>query len=108
MNCKPGDIAVVIGDGPHAGALVEVLCAAPLHDFFKPNGALNEGMPPGCWVLKTLGAPFEIEAVSMGLTFHAQTMFPCMPDSSLRPLRGQLDDIDLHEEMEHERITHGT
>ena len=45
MNCKPGDIAVVIGASRFAGRLVEVLYAAPQNDFYLPDGCCHSGSP---------------------------------------------------------------
>lgn len=52
MNCKPGDIAVSIGKQRR---LVEVLYAAPYHDFILPNGQhqIADYSAPS-WVVKLL------------------------------------------------------
>lgn len=100
MNCKPGDLAVVLGDGPHAGRLVEVLATAPMRDFRLPDGALHEAMPPGCWILRSLGAPFTIDLITPLGCFKSFTDFPCMPDSILRPLRGLPEHEHQHQLQE--------
>lgn len=85
MNCKPGDIAVVIKDGKFLGRMFEVLCAAPTDgDFLLPDERIHLPCPAGYWVLKSLGTPVEAE-MSVGTR---KTMYGCGSDHWLRPIRG--------------------
>ena len=43
MNCRPGDLAVILGKGVFAGRLVEVLYAAPQVEFQLPDGYSHMG-----------------------------------------------------------------
>ena len=88
MNCKPGDLAVVMR-GKHAGKLVEVLYLAPPHNFKLPDGAWNQGEPDGqCWVIHLLGAPIWVRIPDhpSGGRFAA---YGSARDNRLRPLKGE-------------------
>ena len=85
MNCKPGDIAVVIGASRFAGRLVEVLYAAPQNDFYLPDGYCHSGSAPNYWVLRTLGSLFGAPTEEHG--FLRVTEYGVGADARLRPLR---------------------
>lgn len=85
MNCKPGDFAISIGEQKR---LVEVLYAAPYHDFVLPNGQhqIADYSEPS-WVVKLLDGNMlckfrrgdyktRMRPVTMGVA----------PDSKLRPI----------------------
>jgi hypothetical protein len=93
VNCQPGDLAVVIADGPYLGWLVEVLRAAPAHRFQLPDGHWHRACEPGDWVLKLLGskAHAKVADVEGGpVTRTRLTEFGVGADRHLRPLRGEL------------------
>lgn len=90
MNCKPGDLAIVIGGPVYGGRLVEVLYAAPVgvaHEL--PNGVTNAPNGEGCWVVKSMGTPFP-KAIGDG-------MYGTGRDSNLRPLPG-ITEVNEHDE----------
>ena len=96
MNCKPGDLAIVIR-GRHSGKLVDVLRAAPFHNFLLPDGIWNEGEPSGaCWVVKILGTPVWVDIYGHpnGGRFAS---YGTAADAWLRPLRGQPSDEHIDE-----------
>jgi hypothetical protein len=95
MNCKPGDLAIVIGTSRWAGRLVEVLYAAPSENFELPDGHWHRGREPGYWVVHSLGSPVETP-VDHGATFR-MTMYFCADDSKLRPLPGESEVNEEHE-----------
>ena len=84
MNCKPGDLAIVVRDGPYIGTLVAVLYAAPAHSFSLPDGHGHMACEADEWVVELLGrklrAPCEHGS--------RMTRYCSARDSSLRPLRG--------------------
>jgi hypothetical protein len=84
MNCKPGDIAICIGDGKFLGWMFEVLYAAPAHDFLLPDGYLHYGSSADCWVLRSLCGPIQAPRES---GVPRQTMYGVGKDSALKPLR---------------------
>lgn len=81
MNCKPGDIAIVIHHkSVLLGRLVEVICVAPTERFRLPNGVAHLAGGANMWVVKSLGAPFP-GALGDG-------MYGVGSDRGLRPIRG--------------------
>lgn len=86
MNCKQGDLAVVIVPGRWHGVLVSVLHAAPVgEDFRLPDGFLQSPCEPGMWVVEVLGSPVEVKV--NGPLGHRLTRFGATSDSNLRPIR---------------------
>lgn len=96
MNCKAGDLAVCISDGPYKGQLFECISLAPSQGFHLPDGTYHD--PPQIhpsWVLKSLGgimAPF-----SNGSWKRAK--YGVGADRCLRPLPGIPDDVDVESEV---------
>lgn len=85
MNCKPGDLALIVGGSRFAGGLVEVLHAAPSVMFFLPDGYVHEGCSLNFWVIRSMGSPFDAPT-SPGKT--RKTMYAVGNDLFLRPLKG--------------------
>lgn len=57
MNCKPGDLAILVRSKWNLGRLVEVLYAAPVGVKFSfPDGLTASCSKPNKWVVKSLGA----------------------------------------------------
>jgi len=100
MNCKPGDLAIVIHDKHDIGGLgklVEVLYTAPAETFQLPNGNWNVGAGSNVgkvWVIRLLGSPLK----PPGCNFT--TDYGTAHDYTLRPLKG-----DPVEEKRDEEIT---
>jgi hypothetical protein len=97
MNCKPGDIAICIKDGPYKGHMFEIIELAPAHSFLLPNGYPHDpAQNHPSWVLKS---------VSGGVIAHFESgstrrvTYGVGADSCLRPLRGIPDDIDVTNEV---------
>lgn len=90
MNCKPGDLAIMIADKRHAGRLVEVLYASPRSPHQLPDGFQASGALPGYWVCLSLGSPFDapIYCIATGERTWRAAMYASLPDWALRPLRG--------------------
>ena len=80
MNCKPGDIAIVVGNSVYAGRLVEIIAAPPTNSkFYLPNGVWHD-IPthPDDWIIKSLGSAFP--------GAHGDGMYGCGSDRGLRPI----------------------
>ena len=97
MNCKQGDIAVIV-KSPFApqlvGRVVEVLYAAPVGaDFRLPNGRMHDALTPRLgfrWVCEfhnPIAAPSTFGPI--------ETIYAPVPDDFLRPIR----DNDGEDEM---------
>ena len=95
MNCKPGDLAIVIRDGPCLGMLVEVLHAAPSHSFLLPDGHRHVGCDAGDWVLLLLGRTVLVPCERGS----RMTQYCVGKDSSLRPLRGEREPERVADEI---------
>lgn len=99
MNCKPGDLAIVVSVKPqYNGRIVEVLYAPPSGIFTLPDGHPAESTDPRpSWVLKFIGGPVAAPLRS-GNTRQAWYGIGC--DELLRPLRGDPDAVDEPQEAE--------
>lgn len=91
MKCKPGDLAIIIGDDPSnpglVGMIVEVLYQPPFDVLFElPNGVLHKPVrQTNCWVIKfTRPVPVRWSAKKA-----LPNVFAVCPDSKLRPLPGE-------------------
>lgn len=84
MNCKIGDLAVVIGKGPIAGRIVEVFKACPQNVVFcLPDGYPHEPVDYE-WIVR-LQNPAEVNTTG-GMT--RRTVWAPAPDRKLRPVSG--------------------
>lgn len=79
MNCKPGDLAVMVrSKANNEGRIVEIVSPLGHEPFF--DGA-RWGIGAGfCWLVRSASGP--VRSVRRGL--HLE--FPC-PDAWLRPIR---------------------
>ncbi len=101
MNCKPGDIAVIIGVSKFAGMIVEVLYFAPIGSFALPDGypACNES-EHDCWVVKSLGSQFNANLnIGDRVTGQRKTMYGFGADRKMRPIRGIEDGESTQENI---------
>jgi hypothetical protein len=104
MNCKPGDLAIIIRESedalsnPMAGRMVEVLYANPSHSFELPDGTHHEPGLPGFWVCKSLGSPWNAPVKNNA---HRLCMYGSIPDRVLRPLPG----VEALESIEVEAVS---
>lgn len=94
MNCKPGDLAVIVGFNPASphltGRIVEVLELAPVGANFKlPNGKSHEPAPPASWVIR-----FQNPVDLSGLRGRPDSMYAVCPDRKLRPLRDPGENVE--------------
>lgn len=102
MNCKPGDLAMIVKGTKHIGRLVEVIHLAPMQVFKLPDGVLhNVPKFPDCWVCRSFGSPFTVN-VTNGRNGRKSrlAMYGVIPDYALKPLPGTPED----EEVEHEEV----
>lgn len=82
MNCKPGDLAYIVGKSEHAGKVVHVLAAAPIGVRFRlPDGFL-QGPQDYDWVCY-FPTPQRIDLVDGG---SRMTNYATAPDRVLRPI----------------------
>lgn len=95
LRCKPGDLAIVVWGTKYAGKLLEVLQAAPPHEFRLPDGQLNDPCPSGYWVVKILGAPIPVKLRNGNMRLAP---YGTCGDHQIRPLRGLPEDEMLDAE----------
>lgn len=84
LNCRPGDLAVVIVDGPFLGMIVEVLYKAPMEPFNLPDGYPHVPGKENSWVIKMQ------RPIVLSLKYNSEkrmTIYACATDSVLRPIR---------------------
>lgn len=96
MNCRPGDIAVIVHPSL-AGKLVEVLHLVASPHTRLPNGTLSLSPNADDWVIKSLGQPF---AVKFGPGIEGQNEYAVCNDRWLRPIRGTDAQADTFESRE--------
>jgi hypothetical protein len=91
MNCKPGDLAVIIRESKRKigvlGKIVEVLYLAPRNDFLLPDGCKHIGAGAGLpmWVVK-FATPVQVELSNKRFR---NTCYAAVADAVLRPIRDQ-------------------
>jgi len=94
MNCKPGDLAIIIGKPTHnpeaLGMIVEVLYAAPLERFKLPDGTPHQAASALSWVIR-LTRPLPLA----WNTVRKMGAYAVCPDSRLRPLPGEIEPLEL-------------
>lgn len=99
MNCKPGDLAIVVRDNFNIGALgklVEVLYLAPPIKFQLPNGQWNVGAGDrygSIWVVRLIGSKL------IPPKCWWPTEYGTGADSALRPISGLPVDEKVNEEI---------
>lgn len=85
MNCKQGDMAVVI-KGANAGLIVDVLLLAPVGvGFVLPNGVRARALDGPGWIICSNGSPFKGKARN---GVRSLSQYAAMHDTSLRPVSG--------------------
>lgn len=89
LNCKPGDMAVIIGGSVFAGKIVTVLITAPQKEFKLPDGYPHVAANPRSWVIEFHG---DTPAFCDGLASPRITRYAVGLDSKLRPLRPRTGD----------------
>lgn len=86
MNCKQGDLAIVVraknGQTEHLGKLVEVLYAAPLTNHSLPDGFPHKASDPGYWIVK-----FQSKIRVPVASHHRMAQYASVSDRALRPIR---------------------
>ena len=97
MNCKPGDLAIVVSSKPHYnGRIVEVLFAPPAQRFTLPDGYPAHGASTEpAWVLKFVGGPVNAPLASGNLR---KAWYGVGADRCLRPLRDDPDAVERERE----------
>jgi hypothetical protein len=101
VNCKPGDLATIIGANRYSGWLVEVLHAAPSGVFPLPDGypcacgsCGGDAWQIGDWVVRSLCSQFTapLEDGRTRLTWYGVAN-----DRYLRPLPGESEQTQQEE-----------
>lgn len=85
MNCKPGDLAIIIADAPGdstAGRIVEILHRAPTMPHRLPCGTKASASGPESWVVK-FQRPVRAPMAEGGTRL---AIYAACPDRYLRPL----------------------
>lgn len=93
MNCKPGDLAVVVrdqrsGSAKTAGKIVEVLYAAPGQPFNMPDGFRHAASPAGAWWV----VRFMHQLLVPTIRGERMSAYAVVPDLVLRPIRDPGED----------------
>ena len=94
MNCKPGDLAVIVGakQAPqNNGRIVEVVRAFPTGEVWGNN--MKRGPAPA-WIVRSTGTPLvmKTENVLTGRTWFRLVQERPYSDRCLRPIRDAGDD----------------
>lgn len=92
MNCKPGDLAVIVRFNPAhphlTGRIVEVIEAAPAGVRFRlPDGRLHNPCSPQGWIVL-----FQNPVDMTAMRGRADGLYAVCPDFALRPLRDPGED----------------
>lgn len=92
MNCKPGDLAVIVGFNPAhphtTGRIVDVIEAAPVGVGFRlPDGKSHHPCRAGAWIIR-FHNPVNLNAIRG----RSSAVFAVCPDAHLRPIRDPGED----------------
>ncbi|NSX16001.1 hypothetical protein HTY52_18105 [Cupriavidus taiwanensis] len=90
MNCKPRDLAILVGaftsEGrKNIGMIVEVMFLAPAGRFEMPDGTRCLGGNGDAWAIKSAGKPFSILTVG---GWARESHYGVAHDCHLRPVSG--------------------
>lgn len=91
MNCKPGDLAVIVRDEKNLGLLgriCRVLHAASTSEFRLPDGYLHVPCSAGRWAID-FNEPINVPLRNGNSRW---TRFAVANDAALRPIRDPGDD----------------
>jgi hypothetical protein len=103
MNCRPGDIAVIVCLTPYwNNRICEVLYATPQESFTLPDGYLGSETRYPAWIVRLVGMPAKAKIIRGDERATRTAWFGSVPDANLRPLRG---DPDTQEIVTDEEIT---
>jgi len=85
MNCKPGDLAVIVSSKANLGKLVEVVEFLGIDPYFGGRVWYSDGP---CWLIRSVGSPLQAD------NFHPRFLMAApIEDARLRPIRpGDLED----------------
>lgn len=100
MNCKIGDLAIIIRGKTLAGRIVEIVGIVPKGvDFRLPDGYLQLATQYE-WVIRFVGSPVEAPIGTVdGMTGTRTTFYGCAPDHVLRPVSGLPITDDIEDEV---------
>lgn len=92
MICKPNELAMIVKPSKKndnlIGRVVTTLYVAPDGDFLLPDGVKHFAIGPSrysVWWVVEFSNPIDAPT-SFGTR---KTVYGCLPDSALRPIRGQ-------------------
>lgn len=88
LNCKQGDLAVIVNpiESVNAGVIVEVIRPAFAGDpMGNGKGSFQPSVPGPYWIIRSIGRPLLVRMIKTGAVLMTEET-PC-PDSRLRPLR---------------------
>ena len=92
MNCKPGDLAVIVRLRPEnshlLGQLVEVVSTPPRGVFRLPDQRLHDPVSDGSWWVIKFLAPVDLKCIRGG----SRSRYAAIQDSALRPIRDPGED----------------
>jgi hypothetical protein len=102
MNCKPGDLAIVVRPrtDEYLGMMVEILYAQPRHRFQLPDGQWHRGSSEAgegyefSWVFRILGQQRRVEMINGGWRMAS---YGSGRDAALKPLPGLKQDEKTEE-----------
>jgi hypothetical protein len=94
MNCKPGDLAVIVGVASKCGFIVEVMRAATLSRFDLPDGRPHVGCFLEDWIIK-----FQRAVQCPTMRGMVLSEWAVVADSKLRPVSGLPVDDEIPAEI---------
>lgn len=98
MNCKPGDLAIIIRGRGLSGRIVEVVAPCPQNVSFRlPDGAMHDPCTYE-WIVRFQN-PVEARMRVGELIGTRTTNYAPAPDSALRPITGLPIDEEITDEV---------
>ena len=94
LNCKPGDLAMVVRGTKYSGWVVLTHFITPRKCFLMPDGNTHTGehRADPSWVVESLGSLFDAPVKHGEKIERHKRRYGVIPDAALRPLRDPGDE----------------
>jgi len=94
MNCKPGDLAIIVRSGfGNNGKIVKIICGLGIDPTFAGRWWAKKSGPTFYWLVESQGSPLISNKGYCAMSGP-------VADAALRPIRGDDDTTNINEHLE--------